>query len=229
MHDEHPNVVRLHRVAAQLGPLCDELVFVGGAVTQLLITDPAASPVRPTLDVDAIVAVASRPDYWRLEQRLHERGLRPDERPGAPLCRWVAEGIVLDVMPTAPEILGFASRWCAAAIADARPVALPSALEIRVVTAPIFLAMKLEAFAQRGSGDLYGSKDLEDVISVVDGRPEIVDEMGAAAVDVRTFVSESLGALVALPGYRDAVAGHLGAEADRLDIVLQRLRALRMR
>lgn len=227
--EAHPNVVRLRSVAERLGALREELVFVGGAVTQLLITDPAASPVRPTVDVDAIAAVTSRNDYWRVERALRERGFRQDERPGAPLCRWVADGIPLDVMPSEPGILGFASRWSPAAIAGAERISVASDVEVRVVTATLFLAMKLEAFAQRGGGDLYGSKDLEDVVSVVDGRSEIVDELKLAAEPVRAFVAEALDALAAHPGYRDAVAGHLGVDGGRLEIVLHRLSALRRR
>ncbi len=43
-------------------------------------------------------------------------------------------------------------------------------LEIRIVTAPYFLATKLDAFRGRGKGDYFGSNDLEDIVAVVDGR-----------------------------------------------------------
>ncbi len=42
-----------------LGELAEDLVFVGGCATGLLLTDPAAAPVRVTYDVDAIVQVFS--------------------------------------------------------------------------------------------------------------------------------------------------------------------------
>lgn len=35
--------------AADLASLCDEVVFVGGAIVALLITDPAAPPVTTLL------------------------------------------------------------------------------------------------------------------------------------------------------------------------------------
>lgn len=53
----NPNLDKLIAAAQSLGPLLDEIVFVGGCVTGLLISDPAAAPVRQTLDVDAIVTV----------------------------------------------------------------------------------------------------------------------------------------------------------------------------
>lgn len=47
--------------------------------------------------------------------QLRERGFSEDQSPGAPICRWLAEGLALDVMPTREEILGFANeKWLAA-------------------------------------------------------------------------------------------------------------------
>ena len=43
-----PNRDLLLRVANRLEPLLEQLVFVGGQVTELLITDPVAAYVRPT-------------------------------------------------------------------------------------------------------------------------------------------------------------------------------------
>ena len=54
-----PNRLALTGVAKALGALTDEVVFVGGAVVGLLLTDPAAPRPRPTKDVDVIVEVAS--------------------------------------------------------------------------------------------------------------------------------------------------------------------------
>jgi len=45
----------IEAVARALGPLVDEVVFVGGTIPALLITDPAAPRIRPTKDVDFVV------------------------------------------------------------------------------------------------------------------------------------------------------------------------------
>jgi hypothetical protein len=50
-------------MAARLKPLLPEIVFVGGCTTGVLITDPAAAPVRATDDVDVIVEIASYAAY----------------------------------------------------------------------------------------------------------------------------------------------------------------------
>ncbi len=57
---------------ASLGPLCDQMVFLGGCATGLLITDPAAPPVRVTRDVDVIVEVASLNEYRRISASLRK-------------------------------------------------------------------------------------------------------------------------------------------------------------
>ena len=46
--------------AELLRPLLGELVFVGGAVTTLLVTDEGAGAPRPTMDVDAIAGEFGR-------------------------------------------------------------------------------------------------------------------------------------------------------------------------
>ena len=93
-----------------LGPLYDEMVFLGGCATGLLITDAAAPPIRATRDVDVIVEVASLVEYYRISESLRDRGFFEDQSEQAPICRWAGHGVLLDVMPTDPGILGFGSE-----------------------------------------------------------------------------------------------------------------------
>lgn len=100
----------LWTVARALGELTDEVVFVGGMIRELLITDPAAGPARPTRDVDCIVNAAPRAEYYQLADRLRARGFAEctDER--APLRRWTVTGVPVDVMPVDPECRSPARR-----------------------------------------------------------------------------------------------------------------------
>jgi len=52
---QNPNIELLLLAVNQLGDLVDEMAFIGGCATGLLITDAAAPPIRVTKDVDAIV------------------------------------------------------------------------------------------------------------------------------------------------------------------------------
>ena len=92
--------VLVETVARCLGPLREEVAFLGGAVTTLYLSDPAAPEVRATIDVDVIVEVASRLEYYRLAKRLTELSFREVTDEGAPVCRWKVAGVLVDVMPT---------------------------------------------------------------------------------------------------------------------------------
>jgi hypothetical protein len=208
MRRSDPNLVLLARATIQLGPLIDRLVFLGGCATALLLTDPAAPEVRPTRDVDAIAEVGSPAEYYRLADDLRAAGFAEDESPDAPLCRWRALDVILDVMPTDERVLGFGNRWYRPALINAQWLVLPSGERIRAVTAPYFLATKLEALAGRGRGDYLGSGDLEDIVTLIDGRAEIVDEVGQADPKLRQFFGTRLGALLATPAFVEALPAH---------------------
>ena len=108
---KNPNLDILIRTVRRLGQLSDEMVFLGGCATGLLITDKAAPPIRMTKDVDAIVHVASLVEYYKLSDKLRAVGFKEDTSDGALLCRWIVDDLILDVMPTDESILGFGNRW----------------------------------------------------------------------------------------------------------------------
>lgn len=223
-----PNIGLLTRVVEALGELRSRMTFVGGCATALLITDPAASPVRATQDVDAVVAMVSLAEYHQLGEALRARGFSQSIEEGEPPYRWTLAGLKLDLMPSDPAVLGFTNRWYPAVLRSAFTVSVGEGIEIRVADAPSFLATKLEAFLDRGQGDYLSSHDLEDVLSVVDGRPELVEEVRAADADLRTFVGTTFADLLADEGFLNALPGLVleGSPAGRTPIVLQRLRQL---
>lgn len=220
-----PNREMMRQVALQLDGLTDQLVFVGGVTVGLLITDPASPAVRPTRDVDVITIIESHADYYRLGEQLRRCGFKEDQSEGAPLCRWVAGGWILDVMPTDEQILGFSNRWYRLAALTAEPVSLDADITIRVITAPCFIATKLEAFKGRGRADFLGSHDLEDIVGVVDGRPELVEECVDSPAELRAYLSNEVGQLLGMQAFNEALPGHV-LDAGRLPIVRHRLEAL---
>jgi len=181
-----PNRALFEAVVRLLRPVLDDLVFVSGCTTGLFLTDPAAGGIRPTKDVDAIVDVTSCARYASLAERLRALGLAEDTTPGAPLCRWRRAEMIVDVMPTDASVLGFSNRWYPAAIETAQ-VHLIAGHDVRIVTPPLFIATKLEAFHGRGANDVAASHDLEDIVTLVDGRPEIVPEIADTDVVARTL------------------------------------------
>lgn len=168
----------------------------------------SGGPYPPTKDVDAIVDVASYSKYAALAKRLRGLGLVEDTAPGAPLCRWRRDDLILDVMPVSEPMLGFSNRWYPSAIETARSIDI-AGHNVPVVTPALFIATKLEAFHGRGSDDLWASHDLEDIIAVVDGRHEIVNDIAAADVDVRGYIAEEFRALLANRDFSEVLAGFL--------------------
>jgi len=224
------NVAMLMRVADRLAPLRDRLVFLGGAVTELFITAPGRRSSRHTKDVDVVINVVNLGEYSEtLREQLVGLGLREDVREGAPVCRWLLDDLIVDIMPTRGDILGFSCEWYQLAFDTARPISLPNGVTIRLVTPACFLATKLTAFADRGRRNPIASHDLEDVVAVIDGRPEIVDDVTAAPADLRAAIAAKFGELLARADAEDVVAAQLLPDAesqDRLPLVLERIEAM---
>ncbi len=222
----NPNLQLLTDAAKLLQPILGELVFVGGCATALLITDSAAADVRPTFDVDAIAEITSYAAYAAFSERLRKLGFQEDAREGAPLCRWRQRTTTLDVMPLDEKILGFSNTWYRPAMDHAEERELEKGLKIRLVAPVYFCASKLEAFAGRGKNDFNASRDLEDLIAVVDGRAELVGEIQAAASDVRSYLAKEIKKLISIREFNDALPGHLPPDAasqDRVGMIISRL------
>lgn len=225
MRRDDPNLPYLRLVAEALGDLREQVVFVGGAVAGLLVTDPMADSVRATRDVDAVI-VAARAQFHRIEARIAQRGFTRD-MDSEVICRWVHRdsGVLFDLMPVDAGVLGFSNRWYPYTVETAEAVELADGVSIRVASAVAFVATKLEAFADRGAGDILASHDLEDVLNIVDGREELVRELASALPFVRQAVAIALAALLAHPDFTNALPG-LIAEPERAGIVAERLQAM---
>lgn len=215
----------LAKVTQQLDPLGLNYAFVGGSIVEFLLDRPELTPMRPTDDLDVIVEVMANRRYSDLEVILRQAGFQHDMIPGAPLCRWRLDGLIVDVMPTEGALLGLNTAWFAEALATANPRRILG-VDVPLISAVAFLATKLTAFADRGDGDYYGSHDLEDIITVIDGRASIVAEITEAAPELRAYVVERIKALSAQPAFQEALAGHLpsdGASQGRLPMLRKRL------
>lgn len=225
MRADDPNLPYLRSIAQALGELREQVVFVGGAVAGLLVTDPLADAVRATRDVDAVVN-ATRANFHRIEEQVAARGFVRDASSDV-ICRWVhkASGVLFDLMPVQPEVLGFSNRWYPYAVETSVSVDLGSGITARLASAVAFVATKLEAFASRGGGDFLSSHDLEDVLNIVDGREELIEELAAAPADLRQAVATAFASLLTNRDFMNVLPG-LIAEPERAGVVMDRLRAL---
>jgi hypothetical protein len=228
MRSDDPNLPYLRSIATALGDLRGWVVFVGGSTAGLLITDAAAEGVRPTRDVDAIVDARDLPQFYGIEAEVAARGFVRDTQSGV-ICRWIhtESGVLFDLMPVDSRVLGFSNRWYAEAVRTAQTVPIGGGITIRMVSGPAFVATKLEAFADlnRGANDFLASHDLEDVLNVVDGRPELIEEFAAAPKPLHDAVRKSISTLLQNPDFANALPG-LISDGSRAAIVMERLRSM---
>lgn len=226
MNPNDPNVALVELVANALGSIGERLVYVGGCATGLLITDEARPVVRATQDVDLIAEISSKIDYHALSKELRQAGFK--EEPDI-ICRWNLGTLKVDVMPTQEDILGFSNIWYSEAVNQAQKYALPSGRIINLITAPLFVATKLEAFYGRGEGDYGGSHDIEDVINLIDGRPALLQEIHQSFDHLREYLTDEFEQLLGDVSFVDKISWHFPADAfsqARVPLVIARMRQI---
>jgi predicted nucleotidyltransferase len=224
-----PNIAAVQAAFSALGDLSEQLVLVGGCATGLLVTSPRSEMIRPTRDVDVVIETVSRSEYRRVESQFRERGFTHDQSADAPICRWRFGEVIVDLMPTAPEILGFGNRWYPRAVELCEMVELPDGERLRLISAPLFLLTKFEALRSRAGTDLVLSHDLEDIVTVLDGRDSLEDEIAETPADVGEAIQMNFRELLEDPRAIECMSGFLPADAasqGRLPDLLARMRRL---
>jgi hypothetical protein len=150
-----------------------------------------------------VVEVSTLIAYNRFEQRLREAGFRDE---GTVLGRFIHDGdLQLDAIPADASILGFENHWQRASLASATEQTMPSGVTIKVLAPANLLATKLEAFAGRGRNDYLASPDFEDIVALLDGRQQIVDDVTTNAAELRRYIGGQLSKHMSNPRARDAI------------------------
>ena len=201
--------------------------FLGGSVLSLLVTDPMVDTVRVTKDVDVMMGVRTRKEFHALDATLERLGFTHDLREDAPICRWICDGITVDVLPIREEVLGWNSRWFEEALANAVPI-MCQGHPVKVVSAPYFVALKLEAFEERGNRDFIASTDFEDVICLFNGRESIVHEI-AECDSLKAKLAGRFTSYLQSPDLKDAIEGFVQTESNpelRFKQILDRFTAV---
>jgi hypothetical protein len=217
----------IEAVAEALGDLREEVVFLGGATLPLLITDLGASLPRATVDVDMAVRASTQSEYARFEKQLRGRGFSPD--PDGPIGRYIIGSFKADFTPSDPRILGYTNRWYSTALASATWVSLPSGRQIRLASAPALIATKFEAFKGRGHGDYRASRDLEDIVALVDGRAELVGEVRTSPDSIRDYLAKEFGSLLELPSIEEVISSLVlpdSTSQSRTTLIFSRFQAI---
>ena len=196
------NIIMLQTVANGLGELKDEMVFVGGAVAELYADNPAASEIRPTIDIDCVIEISSKLEFAKLEENLRTKGFKNDT---AIICRWIYKNIKVDVMPTDSKVLGFSNRWYEGGIENKIPKTLPDGTTVFVFPPEYYLAAKFEAHNARGRNDLRQSHDFEDIIYILDNCSEILDNINGSNPSVKMYLKKECQKLLEDPNITEGI------------------------
>lgn len=222
------NYEMIEFVAQGLGDeFLSEVAFVGGCTTAMLVTDAAVlDDIRFTDDVDLVIELAGIPAWERLTQRLAAKGFKITGEDEVN-CRFRFNDIIVDVMPSDAAVLGYANRWFVEGLAHAVSFALPAGTKIKIFEPPYFLATKLEAFSGRGEGDPY-HKDVEDIVILIDGRPELLEEVLRADAELIQFISSGMTGLIKLKDIDYAIqsSSSVRANPERGKLIFQRMKEL---
>jgi len=204
---DHINIVRIKAVNNALQELRDHVVFVGGATISLYADRPVLE-VRPTDDIDVIIEILNYRQRQQLEERLREIGFANDVESGI-ICRFKIKGIVVDIMPTDDPSIGFNNRWYPKGYEYAQVYELNNGGTIRILTAPYFLATKLEAFKGRGAGDGRLSHDFEDIVFVLENRGRLWKELDTCDDEVKAYLIAEFSALMVNPYIYEWIDSHV--------------------
>jgi predicted nucleotidyltransferase len=221
--DDHIAMIRA--VAEAMGPeVCKDVAFVGGCTTALLLTDLyTKQQVRHTDDVDLIVHVLSYPHWEKPKEHLREKGFREQLDNDAPICAMFLNSLRVDFMPDDADILKFGNAWYRDALENAEPRDIGGGVTVKLVRPAHFLATKLAAYLARGNNDPLDSHDVEDILTLIDGRAEIVDEILHTDPAMRTYISSQLNALRKHRDFEYAISAASNGDAAREKMLSKRV------
>jgi len=199
---------------------------VGGATVSLYATDSSlATEIRPTDDVDVIVELASYKEYSELDERLRSLGFKNDITSGV-ICRYIIQGIIVDIMPTNPAVIGFSNRWYPEGFEKAIPFTLDNQTIISIFSLPYFVASKWEAFKGRGDNKYRTSKDFEDLVYVLENVDDFEEQIQRAPEHLLVYLRAEFEVIIDCDDFEEGLYVHLtggygGMDANYIRIRLQ--------
>lgn len=160
-----------------------------------LYNDSPIIDIRSTNDIDVIIEIFNYNERTKIEEQLRELGFHHDVESGI-ICRYRHEGLIVDIMPTDDDSIGFKNIWYPLAFETAEDFQLDENTIIKIPTSPCYLATKFEAFKSRGKYDGYGSHDFEDIVFVLQSRSTIWNEMNATSEDLKQYLKKEFTELL---------------------------------
>ena len=222
MQNRTINIAVVAEVAEALQDIKQDMVFVGGAVVSLYTDDPAADEIRPTQDIDLTLNIVNLSHWEKMQEKLAVLGFYPDPF-GHAICSYKYKDIPVDIMASKDGPLGPANRWYKIGFNNLQ-MAKAKDQDIKILSAPCYLATKFEAFNDRGS-DYRTSHDIEDIIYVLDNRIGIVEEIANDDIRISNFIKEQLQHIINKGLMQEVLIAHIHPLilVERLPIVEEKI------
>ena len=221
MDNRNTNYRKIKEIAAALGELNDQVVYVGGAVVSFYADDQAAEDQRPTRDIDIFFEIVSYGKLCNLQEKLAAKKFFPalDEDV---MCRFKYNDLLVDVMSTDEVGWAMADKWFKPGLKYLTEISIDE-YKIKVLHLSYFLATKLTAFLDRKE-DPRTSKHFEDIVHILDNSLNLVDEILSSPEDVKQYLTLEFRELLKVE-YHEAVLGHLYYETqvERYNIIKEKL------
>ncbi|NQX98954.1 MAG: nucleotidyl transferase AbiEii/AbiGii toxin family protein [Flavobacteriales bacterium] len=216
------NLKVVEKVALALGDLNENVIFVGGAVVSLYVTDEGAEQPRPTKDIDISVQISSYSEMDQLREELARKKIYPATT-ATVMYRYTFEDILIDFIPYEETPLGPTNSWLKPGFKKAYPVKIGET-EIKILPVSLFLATKWEAYNSRGS-DPRMSHDFEDIIYVIDNNIGLIDDVTKADKNVQRFLKLMSNEILSHSSRNEIIECHINpfTAEERRAFVIEKL------
>lgn len=216
------NLKVVEKVAISLEELNGDVIYVGGAVVSLYVTDEGAEQPRPTKDINISVQISTYSQMDELREKLALKKIYPAPSEKI-MYRYSYEDILIDFIPFEETILGPTNSWLKPGFEKAYPVNIGE-IEIKILPVSLFIATKWEAFKSRGN-DPRTSHDFEDIIYIIDNNLEVVEDIRNANKDVQNFLKEMSNEILNHNSRNEIIECHINpfSANERREIVIAKL------
>lgn len=216
------NLKVIEKVALALEELNQEMMYVGGAVVSLYVTDEGAELPRPTKDIDISVQISTYAEMEELREKLASKKIYPAPTETV-IYRYTYEDVLIDFIPYQQTPLGPTNSWLKPGFEKAYPVEVGS-MEIDILPVSLFLATKWEAFKNRGN-DPRMSHDFEDIIYVINNNINLIEDVKNAEDDVKSFLKNMCKTILSHSSRDEIIECHINPFTSeiRKEIVISKL------
>jgi len=219
------NLKVVEKVALALEELNSEVIYVGGAMVSLYVTDEGADLPRPTKDIDISVQISTYAEMDELREKLATKKIYPATTENV-IYRYTYEDILIDFIPFEATELGPTNSWLKPGFEKAYSIEIGEAT-INILPVSLFLATKWEAYTNRGN-DPRMSHDFEDIIYVIDNNMELVEDVKNAEEDVQLFLKEMSEEILSHASRNEIIECHINPHtaAERRELIIEKLASI---